>query len=229
MIRVGQLRVVRRMAVVTMRSQFKIRWAHRVHAALRSRARHTLADSAGEVVPPTSAWDEAFARVENYLRAHRIESRVLLNQLASDILKDARALADQQPDETPVTLAMQIAHARIGEWLQYALGEGDWADERFRARGRLAVLMAEVPERCPDLFLRHETLPPETRRQMASAELQAGPQLKLSSMPSAELDFPLGKIVDEKWTTFNRGIFLRTATSWMLLVGGLLAAWFIAR
>jgi hypothetical protein len=217
------------MASFMIRSQFKVRWAHRVQAALRSRARRAVGESPVAQVPSTSEWDEAFARVESYLRAHRIESRVLLNRLASDILRDARALAHQHPEETPVTLAIQIAHARIGEWLEHALGEGDWADERFRARGRLAILMAEVPQRCPNLFLTSETLPSETHRRMVSAELQPGPRVKLTRMPSAALDFPLGRLVDEKWETFSRGVFLRTATSWMLLVCGLLAAWFIAR
>jgi hypothetical protein len=212
-----------------MRSQFKARWAHRMQTALRRRARRTAAEPSIPVVPPTSDWDEAFSRVESYLRAHRIESRVLLNQLATDILTDARTLALEHPQEPPVTLALQVTHARIGEWLVHALGEGDWADERFRARGRLAILMANIPRQCPEHFLTHENLPAEVERGLATAELQSGPELKLARMPSAELEFPLAELVEEKWETFSQVVFLRTATSWIVLITALGVVWFLTR
>ena len=171
-----------------------------MQAALRRRARRSAVEPPIPVVPPTSEWDEAFSRVESYLRAHQVESRVLLNQLATEILADARTLALEHPDERPVTLAMQITHARIGEWLVHALGEGDWADEHFRARGRLAVLMADVPRRCPEQFLSHERLPNDVERGLASAQLRPGPEVKLARMPS-----------------------------WLVLIGVLGVAWFLTR
>src|SRR5688572_19828617 len=184
-----------------MRLPFKSQWAHRVQAALRLSA---SGEPIEQTAPPTPAlpisaeWDEAFLRVESYLRAHQIESRVLLNHLTTDILTAARDLATEHPHEPPVTLAMHVAHARIGEWLVHALGEGDWADERFRARGRLALVMAEIPGRCPEKFLSAEELPPETRAQLVEARLYPGPELRLASMPPSLLEFPLGEAVEEK-------------------------------
>jgi hypothetical protein len=213
-----------------MRLPFKHRWAHRVQAVLRRRSpRGTSAPFPTASPPPTAEWDEAFLRVESYLRAHRIESRVLLNRLTAEIIEAARTLAAEHPQEPPVTLAMQIAHAKIGEWLVHVLGTGDWADERFRARGRLALLLAEIPERHPEQFLAHRTLPAETKARLGAAALEAGPELRLTRMPRTELEFPLAEIVEEKWVTFSRSTFTRAATSWILIVSFLGMAWFATR
>lgn len=178
--------------------------------------------------PATPAWDEAFLRVESYLRAHRIESRVLLNQRAAEIIASARVLAQENPDAPPVTLAMQVAHARIGEWLARAAGTNDWADGRVRARGRLALLLADVPRRCPEQFLTGP-IPEDVRVAMVSVELEAGPEVRLSRMPNAPLEFPLAAAVEENWVTFSRSAFLRGVTSWIFLAGLLGMAWYATR
>lgn len=203
-----------------MRLQFKNRWAHRVqHALLRrgvERPRPAAAPAAF-ALPVHADWDEAFLRVESYLRAHHIESRVLLSRLTTDILTAARALALQHPEEAPVTLAVRIAQARIGEWLVHALGGGDWADERFRARGRLALLLSETPQQCPERFLAADELPAELQNRLAAAKLEPGPDLRLASMPSAPLEFPLTEAVGEKWSTFSGSAFFRASMSWIVI------------
>ena len=215
-----------------MRINFKSIWAQRVQSVIRGRARRSGRSPVATIlppVPPSAEWDEAFLRVESYLRAHHIESRVLLNRLTYEIIDAARRLAEQMPDEMPVTIAVQVAHARIGEWLTQSMGEGDWADERFRARGRLAVLLADVPHECPEHFLIPDPLPPGLRERMASATLHPGPELKLTAMPSAPLEFPLAEAVEGRWETFSRSMFLRAATSWIVLAALLGAAWFTTR
>jgi hypothetical protein len=201
------------------------RWSYRVRAALREQA--PAAASAADV-PINAEWDEAFLRVESYLRAHRIESRILLNQLATEIIGSARKLAADHPKEPPVTLAMQVAHGRIGEWVCQNIGGGDWMDARFRARGRLALLLAGVPGRCPERFLRDE-LPDDLRSPLTSAELEPGPEVRLSRMPSNRLEFPLAEAVEANWVTFSRSAFLRGSMSWLFIAGMIGAAWFATR
>ena len=201
-----------------MRLQFKNRWADRVRDALLRPGRMRPRGEARVVALPVHAdWDEAFLRVESYLRAHHIESRVLLNRLTTDILAAARLLAIEQPEEAPVTLAMRIAQARIGEWLVQALGEGDWADERFRARGRLALLLSEIPLQYPERFLAVEELPEETKTRLGNAKLVPNPDVRLASMISTPLEFPITEAVEEKWTTFNRSTFFRASMSWLVI------------
>ena len=211
-----------------MRLQFKSKWAHRVQTVLRLGPPGEPLERTAQPVPalPVNAeWDDAFLRVESYLRAHQIESRVLLNHLTTEILTAARALAVEHPEEAPVTLAINVTHARIGQWMVDALGEGDWADERFRARGRLALLMAEIPQRCPEKFLSHEELPAEVRPQLLAARLCPGPELRLASMPPSPLEFPIGDAVEEKWTTFSSSTFLRASMSWLVIASLCGVAW----
>ena len=75
-----------------------------------------------------------------------------LTRLTTEVLVDAHILAAGNASEAPVTLAMRAAHGRIGKWMVHALGEGDWGDERFGARGRLALWMAGIPQKYPQLF-----------------------------------------------------------------------------
>src|SRR5687768_6354632 len=188
-----------------MRLPFKSQWAHRVQAALRLSASGEPIEQTAPAAPalPISAeWDEAFLRLESYLRAHQIESRVLLNHLTTDILTAAPALATEHPHAPPVTLAMHVAHAPIGQRLVAALGEGGWAGERCRGRGRVGLVMADVPGRCAEKFRSGEELPPEAMVRRAEARLYPGPELRLASMPPSLLEFPLGEAVEEKWTTF---------------------------
>lgn len=215
-----------------MRLRFKKEWAHRVQAVLGRRAAPAPGASTGTrspFIPASAEWDEAFLRVESYLRAHHIESRVLLNQRTTEILTAARALAAHHPKESPVTLAIQVAQARVGEWLVQALGGGDWTDERFRARGRLALVMADVPRRHPDHFLSDRELPTDTRTCLTAAQLQPGPELRLTSMPATPLEFPIGEAVQEKWVTFSRSVFFQASTSWLVVAGLLGVAWFATR
>ena len=205
-------------------------WTQRVQGALRRRSeRFGRGRVAVQPGPVPAEWDEAFLRVESYLRAHQVESRMLLTRLTGDIIADAQTLAAQMPHEAPVTIAMRLAHAKIGEWMQRAMGEGSWDDERFRARGRLALLMAELPERCPQEFLGSEPLPPDVRSKIAAAQLVAGPEMRPLTMPPAMLEFPLVEMAEAKWVTFSRSAFVRSAASWVLFVTIVGAAWYASR
>ncbi|HUR60163.1 MAG TPA: hypothetical protein VM029_20740 [Opitutaceae bacterium] len=177
----------------------------------------------------TPDWDEAYLRVESYLRAHHIESRMQLSRLTTDIIAAARTLSLQEPTEAPVTLAIRIAQARIGEWLVHALGEGDWKDERFRARGRLALLMSNLPHECPERFLSFDDLPSKMRDRLATAKLEPGPTVRLAGMPPAPLEFSLTGAVEEKWTTFSRSAFFQASASWLFIATIAGVVWLASR
>jgi hypothetical protein len=214
------------------RFEFKYKWAGRVKTALRGRERTRRVPEDTSIASPLSFsgdWDLAYARVESYLQAHHIGSRVLLNHLASDILATARVMATTHPDEAPVTLAIRIAQARIGEWLVQVLGEGDWTDERFRARGRLALLLSGLLREHPDSFLSVKPLPAETQARMCAAKLQAGPELNLTNMASAPLEFLVSDAFQEKWSTFSRSTFLRASMSWIIVASLAGVAWLATR
>lgn len=184
--------------------------------------------SGGGAASTAAQWEEAFVRVESYLRAYQLESRMQLGRLTEEIIAAARALAHEMPGEDPITLSIHVAQARIGQWTVGVMGEGDWTDPRFRARGRLALLIAEVPRKCPQAFLSSgEPLPQEMRERLAASQLQPGPEMRLAGMPSAPLEFAQGGEVIEKWTTFSRKSFARAAASWIVFVGLAGLTWLI--
>lgn len=223
---------VSRVALSSMRLAFRTKWADRLQTVLR-RARPP-ADDAAAGFPPAAVdrqWDEAFLRVESYLRAHHVESRVQLNRLTTEIIAAARMVLAGHPGEPPVTVAVRVAQARIGEWLVQALGEGDWTDERFRARGRLALLLANVPVERPDRFLvtSGDELPAPARADLTKSRLLPGPEVRLANMPPAPLELPLDDAIERKWSTFNRSAFVHSAMSWVVITSLVGIAWWAMR
>lgn len=176
-------------------------------------------------IPADPSWDEAFLRVESYLRAHHLESRVLLNQLATRIIAETKPLAEGRPAGEIVTLAMGVAQARIGAWFAEVFGEGEGSDERLRARGRLALVLTDLPGRWSQHFLSTGPLPPELISAMRTCAFQPGPELRFTNMPPSAIDFAFGESSDPDRPAFQRAPFLRAATSWLVLVGLLGMAW----
>lgn len=180
--------------------------------------------------PTGPAWDEAFLRVESYLRAHQIESRIVLNRLVVEIIGAARAAADTPESARldPVALAMREAERRTAAWFARVLGDAaDPEDERLGTRGRIALVMADVPARWPQHFLAATPPPPELVEAMRAAYLEAGPELELTRMVPRPLDFgPIANVADEAWKTFARWPILRAVLGWLLFVGLLAVLWF---
>lgn len=171
------------------------------------------------------SWDEAFLRVESYLRAHQLESRVLLNQLASDIIREARVRACANPTEEPVFAAMNVTNARIGAWFARAGNAGDWSDERVREGGRLALVLTNLPERWANCFLSTEPVPPEFAAALAAGTMQPGPEMRFSNMAAAPLEFGFADPADPDSPTRGGWAGMRAATTWLLIAGLYGSAW----
>lgn len=194
-------------------------------------SRQTASSVPPAVIEPSGpAWDEAFLRVESYLRAHQIESRLVLNRLAIEIVRAAKSAAEARPAETPdpVSLAMREAERRTTEWFARVLGDAaDPDDERLGTRGRIALVMADVPARWPQHFLAATPPPAELVESMRAAYLEAGPELELTRMVPRPLDFgPIANVADEAWKTFTRWPILRAVLGWLMFIGLLAVIWF---
>jgi hypothetical protein len=182
-------------------------------------------DAVLPAAPADPAWDEAFSRVEGYLRAHGLESRVLLNQLTGGIIEMAQARARQGDATEPVPLAMAITHARIGEWFARTGHQIDWADERMRARGRLALVIADLPGRWANHFLSSEPVPPDLASRMTLFQVLSSPEMRVSTMPPATLEF--GFLESDTPHPSNQRFWppFRAFVSWLLIVGFFGIAW----
>lgn len=170
------------------------------------------------------AWDDAFLRVESYLRAHRLESRELLNRLASSIIREARHQSASQPTLAPVEIAMKVTHERIGTWFSKVYPEADWSHERQRTNGRLALVMADLPGKWSNHFLADDTVPAELSDGMTAFSLQSGPELRFSNMPPAPLEFGFDDASDPGRRQRDRWVLARAAVSWFMIIGVVSAA-----
>jgi hypothetical protein len=176
--------------------------------------------------PPSAAdpaWDEAFLRVESYLRAYGLESRMQLNRLALDIIHEARALAE--PGVHPVKLALQVTHVRIGEWFARAGQTLDWDDQQIRAQGRLALIVADLPGSWANHFLSWEPVPEKLATALGTFHVLPGPELRLGTMTPEPLEFGIMEPGDSRLPGRRFWVPTRAAISWLAIFGFFGVTW----
>lgn len=185
----------------------------------------TPAESCNPFVSPADpAWDEAFLRVESYLRAYGLESAVLLNRVTSEIIAVARSSVSESLSQEPVTVALNVTQARIGEWVSRAGRAVDWSDEQVRTRGRLAMIVTEMPARWANFFLSDQPVPVDLAAAMAEFQLLPGPELRLSGMAPEPLEFGF-ESGDERLPARRFWMPVRALVSWLLIFGVFGVTW----
>ncbi len=171
--------------------------------------------------PPRTAedWNDAFQRVESYLRAHRIVRPLAISELTKSIVATAWRQSLHAPDEPPVTLALREADRVITEWFGRVLAQAGHS-RRLGVRGRLALALADAPGRWPDAFLAPVPPPRELTAAMRAAFLRAGPAPQLFKMtPQAISLGPIARVVDFAWRATRRSSALRLLVQLPLLAG----------
>jgi len=171
------------------------------------------------------AWDEAFLRVESYFRAHNLQSRVLLNQLTTGIIEEAHERAGANGGEEPVVAAMRVTHERMAAWFGRVGHAGDWSDERVRANGRLALVLADVPGRWANHLFSAAPVPAELATALTTGVLRPGPELHFSKMSVAPLEFSFDEPVDLDSPPKNAWAGFRAASAWLAILWLYGAAW----
>jgi hypothetical protein len=171
------------------------------------------------------AWDEAFLRVESYLRAYGLESRVQLNQVTALIIDEARQRLEAGGAGDPVRVAMDITHSHIGAWFVKAGHDLDWSDERIRVQGRLALVIADLPGRWANYFLGPGPVPAALAAAMGSFQVLPGPEVRLSKMTPETLEFGLLEPGDTRLPSRRVWPPMRAMASWFLIFGLLGVTW----
>jgi hypothetical protein len=172
-------------------------------------------------------WEEAYAAVEAYLQALRVRNRLLVAELVRGILWRASARRAAEPEKPPRLLAMEEALMEIADWTQQVLDEP--LDEgRLAARGRLALLLTDMPGKWQGVFLTPAPWPEEFQAAMRRCYLTAGPNFAELTMEAKPLEFnAIGAGAAQWWESMNRRpiILKMFASLLLLLIGGSL--WFI--
>ncbi len=158
----------------------------------------------------TEEWNEAFARVEDYFRAHRVHSRMHQAQLVYGILARAAERHAAEPGTPPVTLAIAEANVSINRWLHQQIGENAMDIEKAGRLGRVAFLLADGPTKHPEMFLDND-LPEDVRSGMRLRLEQSGPNMEVSSMVGRDMDLGLfPEVAEFAWDFLNKWRFLPT-------------------
>lgn len=176
------------------------------------------------------AWNAAYVRVEDYLRAHRIHNRLHQSRLIQAILERAARRHAQNPALSPTALAAEETDALMQRWFAAVLGPGAESGDRVATEGRLAMLLCDGPQRWPYAFLDERGVPPDFIAAMRAGVIEAGPDMAVSSMVPRPID--LGRIPEAAGETIERierWPMLRTLVLWVLFAACLAAIFKMTR
>ncbi|HVU32318.1 MAG TPA: hypothetical protein VHE61_02715 [Opitutaceae bacterium] len=179
------------------------------------------------------AWNAAYVRVEEYLRAHRIHNRLHQSRLIQTVLERAARRHEASPSLNPTALAAEEVDALMQRWFGAVLGsvhQEDEAGERTAAEGRLALLLCDGPEKWPYAFLDERTISNDFVAAMRAGVIQAGPDMSVSSMVPRPIDLgPIPEAAGETFETIEKWPILRTLLLWVVFAACLAAIFKMTR
>lgn len=171
-------------------------------------------------------WEEAYAAVEAYLQALRLRNRLLVAELVRGVLWRASARRVNEPEKPARLLAMEEALTEVAEWTQDVL-DVPLENRRLAARGRLALLLAGMPDQWQGVFLTPAPWPVEFVEAMKKSYLAAGPRFAQLTMIPRPLEFnAIGSGAAQWWETMDRKPIVGIMFVGLLLMLIGVAVWF---
>jgi hypothetical protein len=161
---------------------------------------------------PLDEWNAAYSKVESYFHALRVRNKVLLGQLVALVLERAMQQSRNEPQRSATELAVEEMDHLVNEWFAQVLHAPPAGAEMLSTRGRLALLLADMPGRWQDQFLRPGPWPNEFIAAMRENYLRAGPDFQLVKMTPRPLD--LGPITT--LTHLSHLPLVKMTASWLL-------------
>ena len=161
---------------------------------------------------PLEEWNAAYSKVESYFHALRVRNKVLLGQLVARVLERAMQQSAREPERSATELAVEEMDHLVNEWFAQVLQAPPAGAEMLSTRGRLALLLADMPGKWQDQFLRPGPWPAEFALKMREMYLRAGPDFQLAKMTPRPLD--LGPITT--LTQLSHLPYFKMAASWIL-------------
>jgi len=161
---------------------------------------------------PLEDWNAAYSKVESYFHALRVRNRILLGQLVARVLERAMLRSESETQRSATELALEEMDRLVNEWFAQVLQSPPSGAEMLSTRGRLALLLADMPGKWQEQFLRPGPWPEEFAAKMRETYLRAGPDFQLANMTPRPLD--LGPITT--LTQLSRLPYFKMAATWAL-------------
>ena len=176
-------------------------------------ALNILPDVSGEIAGRSlEECNAAYVKVENYFHALRIRNKPLLGQLVLRVLERAQRRAPAEPQRSATELAAAEMDHLVTTWFAEVLQTSPTgSDQMLSTRGRLALLLADMPGKWQDQFLHPGPWPQEFVEAMRESFFRAGPDFQLSKMTPRPLD--LGPITT--LTNLGKIPYVRIALVWL--------------
>jgi hypothetical protein len=159
---------------------------------------------------PLDEWNAAYAKVESYFHALRIRNKALVGRLVILVLKRAMRRAPQETQRSATEIAAEEMDAVVTDWFAQVLQESPvGTNHMLSTRGRLALLLVDMPGKWQEQFLHPPPWPEEFIKAMREAYLRAGPDFQLSKMAPRPLDLgPIATLSNLSMLPFRKMIFV---------------------
>lgn len=175
-------------------------------------------------------WNEAYEKVENYLRACRIYSRLHRARLIHRILERVAGCGPVADGMSLSTRAIRETQDMMGMWFKRLLQPVAEGTAYSLVDGRVGLLLCDGSARWPYAFLTSGDLPPEFVKTMRASMLRAGPNIEISSMVPRPIDFGwLPEIAGDTLESLGRSPLLRALIAWGIFLLTLAAIFWITR
>ena len=132
-------------------------------------------------------WNEAYETVESYFCALGLRNKLLLSHCIYRVLQRVVEIHDPASGQKPATLAMIEAMRLVADWLQKVL-KIELPDSRLAARGRLALMLADLKGKWQPWFLVDEPWPEDFVNSMRKSYLSAGPAFQERNMTPQSIE-----------------------------------------
>jgi hypothetical protein len=176
------------------------------------------------------AWNAAYVRVEDYLRAHRIHNRLHQSRLIQSVLERAARRQAKNPALDPTTLAAEECEIMMAAWFREVLNNKELPDDRVAVSGRVALLLSEGPQKWPYAFLQREKVPEDFSRAMRTSSMEAGPDMSVSSMVPRPIDLgTFSEVAGETLEQIERTPVLGTLLLWAFFIAALAGIFYTTR
>ena len=169
-------------------------------------------------------WNEAYEKVENYLRACRVGSHLHRARLTALVLQRVhdRLQADPQEGELNIPgMAIDEVRNRIEEWIGHYLPQQVIQGKSISlGNSMLALYLGDGPMRWPYAFLDSVNRPDELAEIIRARIVRTGPDFAFSSMVPREIDLGLvPELMGGAMESFESAPVLRTVLVWSLFLG----------
>jgi hypothetical protein len=176
------------------------------------------------------AWNAAYVRVEDYLRAHRIHNRLHQSRVIQNVLERAAKRHAQNPALDPTTLAAEECEALMASWFKDVLANKELPDDRVPVTGRVALLISDGTQKWPYAFLQRENIPEDFSRAMRDSSMEAGPDMSVSNMVPRPIDLgTISEAAGETLEQIEKTPVLGTLLLWALFIAALASIFYMTR